>query len=162
MSENSIDVVFIAKLLKFCAGITDHDNNLFSYPSPGALYPCTLFISINTPEYDYVYRYNPYMHTLEEYKLDQSKIINNVILDEDLKKFPLKLYFTSDYQLLEEKYGELSYRLLCQEIGHIAQNISLYCEHKKFNSVCIGGFVESVFKSVVDERYDLHYVMAVG
>ncbi|MCE5170627.1 SagB/ThcOx family dehydrogenase [Paenibacillus profundus] len=161
-SKNTIDIVFIAKLLQFCAGITDHNHNLFSYPSPGALYPCTLFISMNTSQHDYVYRYNPYMHTLEEYALDQAKSINNVILDEELKKFPLKLYFSSDYQLLEEKYGELSYRLLCQEIGHIAQNISLYCEHKNFNSVCIGGFVESVFQSVVDDKYDLHYVMVVG
>ncbi|MGQ8872592.1 SagB family peptide dehydrogenase [Paenibacillus sp. TSA_86.1] len=161
-SHEKLDLNFISKLLKFGAGITQQDENLFSYPSPGALYPCTLFISIDSPEYEYIYRYNPYKHSLEEYRLDSAHSINQVVLDKDLKKFPMKIFFASDYQLIEEKYGDISYRLVCQETGHIAQNLSLFCEYMNFNSVCIGGFVEHYFKKIVSEKYDLHYVMVVG
>lgn len=161
-SGKPIDLRTVARMLRFAAGITDPDNNRFSYPSPGALYPCTIFLSLSLPDYDHVYRYNPYSHGLELIAHDPDRRIDHVLLDPDLRQFGLKLFLASDYQLIEEKYGDLSYRLLCQETGHIAQNISLYAESIGLHSVCIGGFDERVFQNVVDPSYDLLYVMVVG
>ncbi|EOV9527414.1 SagB family peptide dehydrogenase [Bacillus cytotoxicus] len=161
-SEVNITKEILSKLLLFSVGITDSENNYFAYPSPGALYPCTLFLTINLPDFkDDIYRYNPYKHMLEKYSLNTGHYLDEVVIDNQLAKFPLKIFFTSDYQLLEDKYGELSYRLLNQEIGHMAQNISLYAEYLGLNTTCIGGFYEEEFKKYIKE-YDLLYVMVVG
>lgn len=162
ISEKKITFNEVSKLLQFSAGITDKENGYFSYPSPGALYPCTLFLSLELPDFKNVlYRYNPYQHKLEEYCYDSERVIDNAIIDDELRKFPIKIFFTSDFQLLEDKYGELSYRLLNQEIGHIAQNLSLYAEELGINTTCIGGFYECEFKKNI-HGYDLLYVMVVG
>lgn len=161
-SGKPLELRTVAGLLRFAAGITDADHNRFSYPSPGALYPCTIFLTLSLPGYDDVYRYNPYSHGLEAFARDPDRHIDRVLLDAELRQFGIKLFLASDYQLIEEKYGDLSYRLLCQETGHIAQNISLYAESIGLHSVCIGGFDERVFQSVVDPSYDLLYVMVAG
>jgi|GEM_PF-2773856 len=161
-SNREINLQDISDLLQFAAGITDEKNQYFSYPSPGALYPCTLFLSINLAGFkEKIYRYNPYKHQLEEYIDASMKRIELIVIDEGLRKFPIKIFFASDYQLLEDKYGELSYRLLNQEIGHIAQNISLYSEYLGINTTCIGGFYEEQFKQYIP-NFDLLYVMVVG
>ncbi|CAM4185984.1 SagB family peptide dehydrogenase [Saccharibacillus endophyticus] len=161
-SEAKLDLDLLARLLQFSVGVTDENNGYFAYPSPGALYPCTLFVAADLPglEGD-VYRYNPYRHMLERYSKDPSKHLDAAVIDPGLAEFPIKLFFASDYQLLEEKYGELSYRLLNQEIGHMAQNLSLCAELMGLNSVCIGGFYEEEFQRAVSD-YDLLYVMVVG
>ncbi|MBC1492764.1 SagB/ThcOx family dehydrogenase [Listeria booriae] len=162
INGKKITINEISKLLQFSVGITDKENGYFAYPSPGALYPCTLFLSLDLPGFNNVlYRYNPYQHKLEEYCYDSGQVAGNSIIDDELRKFPIKIFFTSDFQLLEDKYGELSYRLLNQEIGHIAQNLLLYAESLGINATCIGGFYEYEFQKKVPE-YDLLYVMVVG
>lgn len=157
-----LTIVEISKILQFSAGITDSENGYLSYPSPGALYPCTLFLSLDLPDFkNVIHRYNPYQHKLEEYCENIDRAVDKSIIDDELRKFPMKVYFASDYQLLEDKYGELSYRLLNQEIGHIAQSISLYAEELGINTTCIGGFYENEFQKNVPD-YDLLYVMVVG
>ncbi|NGZ75301.1 SagB family peptide dehydrogenase [Saccharibacillus alkalitolerans] len=156
------DAELLARLLQFAVGVTDERSGYFAYPSPGALYPCTLFLSVDLPELrGNVYRYNPYLHVLELYAPGRADPLEAAIIDRELAAFPIKLFFASDYQLLEEKYGELSYRLLNQEIGHMAQNLSLCAEDLALNTVCIGGFYEEEFKRAVPD-YDLLYVMVVG
>lgn len=165
VSGKKVDYNFISNLLNFSVGITGSTKDgyqLFSYPSPGATYAATIFISINQEQHNYVYRYNPYNHALEKYAEDPHHRIGTIIYDEKLAAFPFKLFLASDYQLIEEIYGEIAYRLLCLEMGHMAQNISLYSCDKKYNSVCIGGYNEHLFKEIIGEQYDLHYVIVVG
>lgn len=165
VSENRINNEFISKLLKFCVGVTGSTEDgyqLFSYPSPGATYATTVFISINEGQHNYIYRYNAYDHSLERYTEDSNHKISEVIYDEKLKVFPIKMFLASDYQLIEKKYGEMAYRLLCLEMGHMAQNISLYSLEKGYHSVCVGGYNELLFKEMIGEEYDLHYVVVVG
>lgn len=161
VSDKKITLDFLAKLLQFCAGISDEEKELLTYPSPGATYPTTLFVYWNDGQ-NYLYRYNPFNHTLEKYSEKNMDHIHKIIGDKVLNEFPVFLFFASDYQLVEEKYGAISYRLLNQEMGHLAQNISLYCEQERYHSVCIGGFFQSHFQKIVGSTYDLHYVMVVG
>lgn len=162
ISIKNISFSFLSKMLQFSAGISDSVNNFLSYPSPGATYPTTLFLYWKDSSYECMYRYNPFNHTLELYEQNNIHLVSKIIGDKVLKDFPLYIFFASDYQLIEEKYGAISYRLLNQEIGHIAQNITLYCEQEEYNSICIGGFFQSYFQQIVGKEYDLHYVMVVG
>ncbi len=165
VSGNKVDDNFISNLLKFCVGIsgsTEDGYQLFSYPSPGATYATTVFISIKQEQHKYVYRYNPYKHALEKYVEDPDHSIGKVIDDGKLADFPIKLFLVSDYQLIEEKYGEIAYRLLCLEMGHMAQNISLFSFDNEYNSVCVGGYNELRFKEIIGKQYDLHYAIVVG
>lgn len=164
-SEIKVTEAFISKLLKFCVGVTgetDDGYRLFSYPSPGATYASTVFISVDDWKERYIYRYNPYKHALEYFKKDVNNHTSEIVYDRSLKEFPVKIFLASDYQLIEEKYGEMAYRLLCLEMGHMAQNISLYSSDSGFNAVCIGGYNEPLFKEVISREYDLHYVIVVG
>ncbi|WP_026908240.1 SagB/ThcOx family dehydrogenase [Paucisalibacillus globulus] len=165
VSGKDIDIQFISKLLKFSVGITgstDSGYQLFSYPSPGTTYATTVFISIAQEEHIYIYRYNAYDHSLEKYAEDLDHRIADVIFDKKLSEFPILIFLASDYQLIEEVYGEIAYRLLCLEMGHMAQNITLYSLEKEYHSVCIGGYNESLFKEIIGKQYDLHYVVVVG
>lgn len=47
--------------------------------------------------------------------------------------------------MIQPKYGTLTYRLLNQEVGHIAQNLSLQAEAMGLNSTIYGGFYEENF-----------------
>lgn len=163
VTGRDISLSDISKILSFSVGISDKERGYFTYPSPGALYPCTLFLTIKSEDFEQlIYRYNPYTHSLEIYNRIEHKFLDEVVLDKDLQRFPLKIFFATDYQLIEEKYGELSYRLLNQEVGHMAQNLSLYIGSVGLHSVCIGGYSEMIFKKYVDSSYDLMSVMVVG
>lgn len=165
VSEKEITREFISKLLGFCVGISGETNDgfkLFTYPSPGATYATTVFIAIDGWEGNYLYRYNPYKHALEYFKKDVHHQVSDVVYDKELQSFPVKIFLASDYQLIEEKYGEMAYRLLLLEMGHMAQNISLYSFDNDFYSVCLGGYNEPLFKEVVSCEYDLHYVVVMG
>ncbi|MEN2466997.1 nitroreductase family protein [Ornithinibacillus sp. FSL M8-0202] len=165
VSGKKVDNNFISRLLRFSVGITgstEKGYQLFSYPSPGATYATTVFLSINLEKYNYVYRYNAYDHSLEKYLEDPDYHIAEIIYDKKLAAFPIKLFFASDYQLIEKMYGEIAYRLLCLEMGHMAQNILLYSQERGYHSACIGGYNELQFKEMIGEQYDLHYVVVVG
>lgn len=165
VSNQEMSSEFIAKLLQFCAGVseeTDDGYKLFTYPSPGATYATTVFITVNGWKENYLYRYNPYNHTLEYFKEDVDHQASNIIYDKALQSFPVKIFLASDYQLIEEKYGEMGYRLLLLEMGHIAQNISLYSFACGYHSVCLGGYNEPLFKKTFSMDHDLHYVVVVG
>lgn len=160
LSDQDMTFEFIEKLLMFTVGLSDSEQEFMTYPSPGATYPTQVFLC--TGFSNAVYRYNPFNHALEIFSTTQGPIIRSAIGDEKLKAFPLILFLATDYQLVEEKYGPLSFRLINQEMGHMAQNISLYAEQERFNSVCVGGFYQKYFKEVVGETFDLHYVITVG
>lgn len=159
-SEKEVTMSFLEKLLQFAVGVSDEVNLLMSYPSPGATYPTQVFLV--TPFSESAYRYNPFNHTLECFDDSGEAKLRQVVGDLSLKGFPIFLFLASDYQLVEEKYGAMAYRLINQEMGHMAQNISLYAQQEGFHSVCVGGFYQSYFKAVVGDEFDLHYVVVVG
>ncbi|MFK3937448.1 SagB/ThcOx family dehydrogenase [Alkalihalobacillus sp. NPDC078783] len=160
VSGKPITIEFLSKLLLYCAGVTNKEKGLFSYPSPGATYPTSIFIKIKG--HKFIYRYNPYEHNLEEYTDDLNNGSDEIMSDKSLVGFPVKLFLASDYQLIDERYGEASYRLTCLEMGHIGQNIMLYSHENGYHSVCLGGYNELAFKSRIGDEYDLLYVIVVG
>ncbi len=159
-SEKDVTMAFLERLLQFAVGASDEAHPLMTYPSPGATYPTQVFLA--TPFSESAYRYNPFNHTLECFDVSGEQRLRRVVGDPALKPFPLFIFLASDYQLVEEKYGAMAYRLLNQEMGHMAQNISLYATQEGFHSVCVGGFYQSYFKAVVGDAFDLHYVVVVG
>lgn len=161
-SNTIIDEVLVSKLLQFCCGISDNKNLLFCYPSPGATYAVTVFIYIETLNKNILFRYNPYLHKLEEFCETDLENVNNVIKNEDFYELKIKIFLASDFQLIEDKYHFAAYRLICQETGHIAQNICLYSTMSNINCICYGGFYEIDFQKIVGKQYSLLYVLLVG
>lgn len=164
-SYKDINEKLISNFFRFSFGISDYKNKFMTYPSPGALYSITIFVTIDTKLFQgWIYRYNPYKHTLEKYlSITNEELVefNKTIINYQSIKFPIKLYFATDYQLVEEKYGTMTYRLINQEVGHMAQNASLYAEYLKLNSCVIGGYYENIFQKYIPQ-YDLLSVMVVG
>lgn len=163
LTDTVIDDRLISKFLKLSFGKSDLNEGYSTYPSPGALFPTMIYMTINTEKYrNKLLRYNPYNHGIEYVENIDSKLMKEVIISDELKEFPVVFYLATDYELLNDKYGELSYRLVCQETGHIAQNISLVAEYLKLNSVCLGGYYEYAMQGKAFEDKDLLYVIVVG
>ncbi|WP_057491437.1 SagB/ThcOx family dehydrogenase [Streptococcus orisasini] len=164
-SGKAITLTELSRLLEFGCGISDKMNLYFTYPSPGATYATTIFIytTIRDLNSDMLYRYNPYSHSLEEYESIDNDTVKEVIQDDKLDLFPIYIFFATDFQLIQPKYGTLTYRLLNQEVGHIAQNLSLQAVAMGLNSTIYGGFYEEYFlKLFCEKKYNLLSVMFVG
>lgn len=163
VSNIEINDQVISKFLKLSFGKSEVEEGFSTYPSPGALFPTMIYMTIQNEKYrNKLLRYNPYKHAVEYVETIDSKKMTDVIISDDLKEFPIVFYLATDYELLNDKYGELSYRLVCQETGHMAQNISLTAEYLGLNSVCLGGYYEYAIQGKAFENKDLLYVIVVG
>ena len=164
-SGNEITLTELSRLLEFGCGISDKKNLYFTYPSPGATYSTTIFIYTTVPDLDpgTLYRYNPYEHSLEKFEYVDDGIVKAVIQDDKFELFPIYSFFSTEFQMIQPNYGTLTYRLLNQEVGHIAQNLSLQAEAMGLNSTIYGGFYEENFLKLFNEKkYNLLSVMFVG
>ncbi|MHA2700655.1 SagB/ThcOx family dehydrogenase [Streptococcus agalactiae] len=164
-SGGNITLTELGRLLEFGSGISDKKNLYFTYPSPGATYATTIFIytTIFGLDSEILYRYNPYQHSLEKFEYVDNDIVKAVIQDEKFELFPIYIFFATDFQMIQPKYGTLTYRLLNQEVGHISQNLSLQAVAMGLNSTIYGGFYEENFLKLFSEKkYNLLSVMFVG
>lgn len=160
-SDKELSLSDVYRLLRFGVGDKRMSPSL-NYPSPGKLYPTEIYFSLDIAGFEQdLYYYNPYYGTISRVLKDKADELKEAIIDPQLRQMPLILYLACDYRPLMDKYGYLSYRLLCQENGHIAQNLSLYSYHLGYNSVCIGGYYERDFKRHLPDK-DLHYIIAIG
>lgn len=160
--NKNLNFHFFSRLLKFSCGVSDKNKGFFTYPSPGGTYATTIFLYSEFIDEEILFRYNPGNHSLEKFTVVTKEQIFSIVNDKELSQFKNVIFLASSYDLIAERYKFATYRLLCQENGHIAQNILLYLTHTNVNGVPIGGFLDNDFKKYVSNNLDLHYVIVMG
>lgn len=114
-------------------------------PSAGGLYPLEIYIVLfNSHIENGLYHYRPDINALELLKVGEfSENLNTIIQAEpyiNMKSASCVILTTGIIERLIIKYGDRGYRFLMQEVGFVAQNISLIAEAIGLGSCILGGY----------------------
>ncbi|MEM7331983.1 MAG: SagB/ThcOx family dehydrogenase [Chloroflexota bacterium] len=115
-------------------------------PSGGALYPLELYVtSLNIQETDAgLYHYHPALHALELLSDDPPfPRLQQCLLPGSLPEGTAYIFCICGVLPRNSfKYGELGYRLMLLEAGHLAQNILLVATAQNLAAIPICGFYD--------------------
>lgn len=165
----------LAALLYFGYGITRYEapqtrsHPRRVVPSGGGLYPLEMYALALHVEglAPGAYHYEVYSHALEQLTPgDMHQALWHCLLYEELCTGPaVVLVMSGLFRRPRFKYGELGYRLILMETGHVGQNIALTATALGLGACPVEGFVEDSVNDLlgldgVDER--ALYLFVVG
>jgi SagB-type dehydrogenase family enzyme len=174
-SGAAITMAHLAALLDLSYGITRYEvPQTQAYPrravpSGGGLYPLEIYaLALHvTGLAPGVYHYEVYSHALEQLASgDVHQELRRSLLYEELCTGPaVVLVMSGLFSRPRFKYGELGYRLLLKETGHVGQNIALTATALGLGACPVEGFVEDRLNDLlgldgVDER--ALYLFVIG
>ena len=121
--------------------------NRHATPSGGALFPLKIYcivtrnqIDLKAGYYEYDAEKNKLILYNKEPDLEQLRYCFN---DETLAfNSPIQIVIGADLDRQPYKYSNRGYRLTLIEVGHVAQNISLYCEEQGLSTCELGGILD--------------------
>lgn len=134
-------------------------------PSGGALYPLELYIYLNNSSVEKgIYHYRPDNDTIE--LIDEGDYLNRIRQfiaagNIDIEKSSCIIFVTSMIQRHMIKYGERGYRFLLQEVGAVAQNISLVCQSINLSSCIIGGYIDDEINALIGVHAPMETIQGI-
>jgi SagB-type dehydrogenase family enzyme len=121
------------------------------YPSAGGRYPLELYlISLNTELPKGLYHYNVKSHCLEDLLRFKSFNTNDYFKFSWLQKAGGIIVISGIFKRTIIKYGDLGYRYVLFECGHMVQNIHLLASGLDIGSCAIGGFIDKKINKLLD------------
>lgn len=165
--DEPLELNEIAQLLWAAQGIT-YTKLRRTTPSAGALYPLEIYlVSGNIKTLDPgIYSYQPVDHTLTLVrKGDKRKQLSAAALMQEAPKMaPATIVIAADYHRTMRKYLKKGNKFVHMEAGHSAQNIYLQAVSLKLGVVCMGAFIKSIVKEILQlpKKQEPLYLMPVG
>ncbi len=164
--DNPLTLKEISQILWSAQGITDPASDFRAAPSAGALYPLSLYLSINNVENldPGLYEYIVDDHELK-LKLDKSvkdEIYNVALQQTSIKESSVIFIIAADYEITERKYRDRAQRYVHMEAGHAGQNIYLQTTALDLGTVAIGAFHDDGLKEILGIDEDPIYLFPVG
>lgn len=123
--------------------------NFRPYPSPGALYPCEIFVIPGAVAglSHRPYRYDPVRHALIDFGCATGRF-QATETDACETAPPCTIVIAGVLDRVTQKYGPRGYRLACLEAGHIGQNLILAA-----TAMALPSLVYSAFYDVEVEQW---------
>lgn len=115
------------------------------YPSPGALYPCELYVWTARVEGldGLVYRYDPAAHALVDVASAAGGNFSTVEAGSDKEPPACALTITCVPARVTDKYGVRGFRFALLEAGHLGQNLSLAAQALALRSLVYGSYYDA-------------------
>jgi len=138
-------------------------------PSGGGIYPLEVYVlALNVEDLTPgIYHYEGYTHALEQLEAGNMRqtLAQHLLYDELASTSTAVIVLSGMFERPRFKYGELSYRLILLEAGHVGQNICLVCTALGLGVCPVAGFVEDGMNALlglngVDES--AFYLFVVG
>lgn len=152
----------LSQLLWSAQGITDKTFGFRTAPSAGALYPLFIYVV----KKDGVFHYLPNEHKLIQLSNEDKRpsLVRASLGQSFIREAPVDIVIAANYKITEAKYGARTFRYVCMEVGHVAQNIHLQAVALGLASVPVGAFWDDVVKTTLDlpESQDPLYIIPVG
>ena len=152
----------ISQILWAAQGITDASFGFRSTPSAGALYPLHIYVA----KKDGFFRYIPDGHKLLELSSTDKRpsLVRASLGQAAIRVAPMSIIISANFAITQAKYGPRSFRYVCMEIGHVAQNIQLQATALGLGSLPIGAFWDDVIKSSLKlpDNQEPLYIIPVG
>jgi SagB-type dehydrogenase family enzyme len=123
-------------------------------PSGGALYPLEIYMIVfNSHIESGVYHYRADINSLEQLKTGNFvEELLNIIQAEpyvNMKSSSCLIITTGVIERVIIKYGDRGYRFMMQEVGFVAQTISLLSESIGLSSCMLGGYNDDKVNSFI-------------
>ncbi len=161
-SKKKMTVNQIGSICHFAYSISDH-----SVPSGGALYPLKIYVLIEESQDGLKSGYY-------EYDAEQNRLIcfNDEVDVEQLKycfnqeEMPfgsfVQIIIAADLERQPRKYANRGYRLTLIEVGHVAENISLYCAEQGLGACEMGGVQDEPLRQELELSGSIWPILAVS
>lgn len=149
-----VSLAALLTILKHAAGISDTENELRTYPSPGARYPIEIYPYVLQSSADLkegLYHFDVQENGIRRIGGDES--IKSQIASQWQQNASCIFFFTGVFDRIETKYQDFAYRFLLQEQGHIAQNMHLVataCELKTCELGKLAGVSDRTIEKFID------------
>lgn len=122
-------------------------------PSGGGVYPLEMYLlalridGLNPG----IYHYDVYAHALEQLSVGKmrEKLAKTLLYDELAQRAAATIVLSGVFERPRFKYGELGYRLVLLEAGHIGQNLCLLAEGCSLGVCPVVGFVEDDVNAIL-------------
>lgn len=160
-SDRKLTLDQIGNICHYAYSIPDH-----SVPSGGALYPLRIYVLIEKPQ-------NGIKPGYYEYDAERNQLIlfNDEVDEEQLKycfnqeEMPfgssVQIIIAADLERQPYKYANRGYRLTLIEIGHVAENISLYCAEQGLGACEMGGVQDEPLKQELELDGNIWPILAI-
>lgn len=151
----------IGNICHFAYAIHEH-----SVPSGGALYPLKIFVLVEKPQDELEPGYY-------EYDAETDSLIQfSTVVDEEQLKYcfnqesmpfnsSVQLIIAADLKRQPFKYANRGYRLTLIEVGHVAENISLYCAEQGLGACEMGGLQDEALKKELEFTENIWPILAI-
>lgn len=160
-SKCKLTIDQIGSICNYAYSIKDH-----SVPSGGALYPLKIYVLIEKDQEGIKSGYYEY-----DAELDNLICFSNEVDEEQLKycfnqeEIPfgssIQIIIAADLKRQSYKYANRGYRLSLIEVGHVAENINLYCSERGFGSCEMGGVQDESLKAELELDENIWPILAI-
>ena len=160
-SNRKLTLEQIGSICHYAYSIKDH-----VVPSGGALYPLRIYVLIEKEQDGLSVGYYEY-----DAENDVLILFNSEIDKEQLKycfnqeEMPflssVQIVIAADLKRQPYKYANRGYMLTMVEVGHVAENISLYCAEQGFGACEMGGIQDEPLKNELGLKDDIWPIIAI-
>ena len=160
-SKRKLTIDQIGSICNYAYSIKDH-----SVPSGGALYPLKIYVLIEKDQEGIKSGYYEY-----DAELDNLICFSNEVDEEQLKycfnqeEIPfgssIQIIIAADLKRQSYKYANRGYRLSLIEVGHVAENINLYCSERGLGSCEMGGVQDEPLKAELELDENIWPILAI-
>ena len=161
-SYRTVDDKLIGELCNFAYSIPDH-----AVPSGGALYPLRIYLLLEKPHGNLpagYYEYDAEKNKLILFKTDVDIEQLKYCFNQETLPFNsiAQIIIAADFRRQTYKYSNRGYRLAMIEVGHVAENISLFCAANGLGSCEMGGIQDrAMMKELELEGDEIHPILAI-
>lgn len=160
-SNQKLTLDQVGSICHYAYSIYDH-----SVPSGGALYPLKIYVLIEKAQEGLKAGYYEY-----DAELDRLVCFNSEPDEEQLmycfdhEKMPfdssVQVVIAADLKRQPHKYSNRGYRLTLIEVGHVAENISLYCAEQGLGACEMGGVQDEPLKNELELDENIWPILAI-
>ncbi|MFT4416038.1 SagB/ThcOx family dehydrogenase [Fredinandcohnia humi] len=161
----------ISQLLYFSYGYLDEEKSRRPVPSGGARYPVYFYIAIFNVESieKGIYYYNATENKLQLiFEGDfRTELLKNILEPNSVKECSAIIMNVCSIRDTCSKYGNMGYKLMCVDLGHVSQNIYLLSSALNIECRAHMGFFNDYFDNLLnlntqDESTLLLHVLGKG
>ena len=160
-SERKLTIDQVGSICHYAYSLKDH-----SVPSGGSLYPLRIYVLVEKEQDGLKPGYYEY-----DAELNNLVCFNNKVDEEQLKycfnqeEMPfnssIQIIIAADLKRQPYKYANRGYRLSLIEVGHVAENISLYCAERGVGACEMGGVQDEPLKAELELDENIWPILAV-
>ena len=160
-SDTKLSLKQVGNLCHYAYFIKDH-----VVPSGGALYPLRIYVLVEKDQDDFRAGYYEY-----DAENDTLILFNSEVDEEQLKycfnqeEMPfgssVQIVIAADLKRQPFKYANRGYMLTQVEVGHVAENISLYCAEQGLGACEMGGVQDEPLKKELELEDDIWPIISI-